>query len=243
MSFDKPIFETKRYEKQLPIIGDMGQAKLSNASATVVGLGGLGSPAAQYLAAAGVGELVIVDGDSVALSNLNRQTLYDPGDVGKKKVKVAKARLSSFNPSIEITAIDDMVTEEGPTLPETDVLIGALDNFDTRHLLNEISIDRGIPYVHGAVEGSSGVLTVVVPGQTPCLNCIFPRDVDRRVEGYTTGTTTGVTGSLMANEGVKSLLDTGDLAAGYLLTCDLSHLEFEKVPLERNPDCEVCGSL
>ncbi len=238
-----PPLEIERYENQLPVVGETGQEKLADSSAAVVGLGGLGSPAATYLAAAGVGQLVIIDGDSVDKSNLNRQILYRPEDVGAKKADVAKARLSSFNPSIEVSAIGERVTKGEVQLPETDLIVGAVDNFETRHLLNEIAVARGIPYVHGAVEGLNGVLTVVLPGQTPCLNCILPRNVDRKVAGHTTGGVTGVIGGLMANEGIKFLSQAGDVAAGYLLTCDLGHLEFDRIHLERNPNCEVCGNL
>lgn len=221
-----------------------GQEALSEATATVVGLGGLGSPVANYLAAAGFGKLVLVDYDQVTLSNLNRQILHWNGDVGRKKTESAREKLKKFDPEIDLEALE-LKLEEGnlEKLPETDIVLGAVDNFRTRYLLNEYAVRERIPYVHGAVEGFQGQLTTVIPGKTACLRCMFPKEAPDKDGLQVTGPAAGVVGAMMANEAIKYVAETGEPTADELILLDLKGNNFDVIDLNRIPDCPVCGEV
>ena len=154
----------------------MAQEKLRRAKVFVAGAGGLGSPVSTYLAVAGVGKIILVDFDSVDLSNLNRQFLHHEKDIGREKIKSAEEKLLSMNPEIKVETIREKITDEnaGSIVPPCDLIIDALDNFDTRHVLNRLAVERNIPLIHGAVSGYRGQATTIIPGKTPCLCLYFP---------------------------------------------------------------------
>lgn len=215
---------------------------MEDSSVAVVGLGGLGSPAATYLALAGLGRLVLADHDKVELSNLNRQFLHWDEDLNRRKSDSAREKLKKLNPEIAVETFEDKLTSDNTeNLPVTDLIVGSVDNFETRYLLNELAVEREVPYVHGAVEGFSGQLTTIVPSETPCLRCIFPEGPPKKTGIPILGTTAGLIGTLMANEAIKYLSGRGSLISGELLLADLSSNEFDSVNYQKDPDCPICG--
>lgn len=236
-------YDEDRFSRQLGIIGSEGQEKLGEATVTVVGLGGLGSPVVFYLAAAGIGELVLVDHDEVAMSNLNRQIIHGEKDIGKTKTLSASETLKHLNSQVSVKSLT-MELKRGnlAELPETDLIIGALDNFRARYLLNESAVSEGIPFVHGAVEGFRGQLATIIPGKTACLRCIFPEEPPERNNLQVMGPAAGVIGARMAGEAIKYFTDSGTLAAGELVLLDLAENEFDKIEVSRSEDCPTCGS-
>ena len=242
MNSDRPERSRGRYSRQLELLGKSGQANLNSSSAAIVGLGGLGSPAAIYLAISGLGKLVLVDHDEVVLSNLNRQFLHWDEDLGRQKSRSASEKLRRVNSETSVETLEvELTTSTVGDLPDVDLVVGSVDNFETRYLLNELAIDRGIPYIHGAVEGFRGQLTTVIPGKTPCLRCIFPDSPPDKSGIPVLGVTAGVIGTLMANEAIKFLTDRGNLVTGRLLMADLASGEFDSIDVHRNRDCPVCG--
>lgn len=234
----------KRYERQLEVLGEKGQKALANSTAMVVGLGGLGSPAATYLAAAGFGELILVDHDEVALSNLNRQVLHGTGDLSRRKTRSAREKLKELDPEISLKTVELELEEESlKELPESDLVLGTVDNFDTRYLLNKYAVRKGIPYIHGAVEGFQGQLSTVIPGESACLRCMFPEAAPEKAGVQVPGPTAGVLGTMMANEAIKYVTGTGKLATGKLLLFDLKANEFDSIEVDRVPDCPICGQV
>lgn len=234
----------KRYERQLEALGEEGQEALANSTATVVGLGGLGSPAAIYLAAAGFGELILVDHDEVALSNLNRQILHGTGDLNRRKTSSGREKLKEFDPEIDLKTVELKLGEGSmEKLPETDLVLGTVDNFHTRYLLNEYAVRNGIPYIHGAVEGFQGQLSTVIPGESACLRCMFPEKTPEKAGIQVPGPTAGVVGTMMANEAIKYVTGTGNLATGRLILLDLKANEFDSIEVKSVPDCPICGHI
>ncbi len=243
--------ELRRYSRQLvmPEIGSAGQARLKNASVLCVGAGGLGSPAALYLAAAGVGRLGIVEFDHVDLSNLQRQILYQSDEQNRPKLEAAAARLRALNPEIEITphatrlAADNVET----ILAGYDVVLDGSDNFPTRYLVNEACVRLGKPDVHASVLRFEGQLSVFDASRGPCLRCLFPEPppaelVPSCAEGGVLGAVPGILGSLQALEAIKLLLGIGQPLIGRLLLFDGLALQFRELPLARDPDCPSCAS-
>lgn len=237
--------ELERYDRQLKIIGVEGQEKLKKSRVLVVGAGGLGSPVLLYLAAAGVGELVVVDDGLVELSNLNRQILYRTSDIGKPKVDIAFERLRELNPHVKITPIhkraDKQLLEE--LVPSVDLVIDALDNWETRFILNEICVKHRKPLIHAGVYGLYGQLLVVIPGITPCLQCLLPRKPAETTGIPVLGPTPGVLGALQAVEAIKILTGYGKPALNKLVVYDGVNGEFTTLQLSRNPKCPVCSGL
>jgi len=233
----------ERYRRQLELFGRSGQKALKNSTAAVVGLGGLGSPAATYLAIAGVGELLLADHDEVALSNLNRQFLHWDKDLTRDKTTSAREKLQNLNQETTVETFEGKLTSKNIySLPEIDLIIGSVDNFETRYLLNDFAVERDIPYIHGAIEGFSGQLTTVIPGKTPCLRCFFPDKPPEKTGIPVLGTTAGVIGTMMANEAIKYLAGKGKLTTGELLLVDLSSNDFDSIKIQRNPTCQTCGN-
>jgi molybdopterin-synthase adenylyltransferase len=184
---------SEKYIRQIMLFGEEGQEKLRKARVFVAGAGGLGSPISTYLAVAGVGKIIIADFDTVDPSNLNRQFLHHERDIGRDKIKSAAEKLLSMNPEIKVETIKEKITDEnaGSVVPPCDLIIDALDNFDTRHVLNRLAVERKIPLIHGAVSGYRGQATTIIPGKTPCLYCIFPGSFKKEVFPVL-GTTPGV---------------------------------------------------
>lgn len=237
-------FEREKYSRQILLFGEEGQEKLKNAKVLVAGVGGLGSPVSTYLAIAGVGKIILADFDSVDPSNLNRQFLHHQKDIGRLKIESAKEKLLSMNPDIEVETIAEMLTESNleTLVPECDVIVDALDNLETRHMLNRLVIKRRIPLIHGAVTGYDGQVTTIVPGKTPCFYCIFPR-ISKKEVFPVLGATAGIIGSIQANEVIKFLTGQGKLLEGRLLFWNGLSGNFSEISLSKLNNCPVCGNF
>ncbi|MEB3860336.1 MAG: HesA/MoeB/ThiF family protein [Desulfurococcales archaeon] len=237
--FDK--IDLERYSRQLPMLGASGQVELASSTVAVVGLGGLGSLVSYYLAAAGVGRLVVVDGERVELNNLNRQILYTTRDVGEWKADVAARRLGELNPDIEIVAHRQMVDGDNAEelLGEADVIVDGLDDWRARIVLDYYSQETGKPLVHGAVDGFYGQMTVIVPGKTPCLACLAPRDLGYRGCRAALGASVGLVAVLEALDTIKLLTKRGNPSIGRLLIVDALNTRIEEIPL-KPVECQPC---
>ncbi len=238
-----------RYERQtiIPKIGEAGQKRLARARVLVVGAGGLGSPTLIYLAVAGVGRLGMADDDVVSLSNLNRQILYTPEDVGQGKVRRAAKRIRALNPDVEVVPHELRVlpTTGADLIQQYDLVIDASDNLATKDLLNELCVQAGIPFVWGAVQRFEGQMSITLP-EHACRRCIFPTTPEpgtypTPAELGVLGATAGVIGTLEAMEAIKILLDIGEPLADRLLLWDGMGQTFDVIQVQRNPDCPICG--
>jgi len=236
--------ERERYKRQIMLFGDEGQELLKKAHIFVAGAGGLGSPVSLYLAVAGIGTLTVVDRDEVDQSNLNRQILHYDCDIGRKKTASAEEKLHAINPDIRIRIIDTTIEEENVEglVGKADGIVDAVDNYITRYLLNDIAIKKKIPLFHGAVCGFYGQATTIIPGQTACLACIFPKSPPKEVFPVI-GVTPGIIGTIQATEVLKYLLKRGDLLKNRLFIWDGMQARAEEISMERNPSCAVCGSF
>ncbi|AEK73360.1 hypothetical protein GQS_07310 [Thermococcus sp. 4557] len=226
--------EIERYDRQIMIFGPEGQEKLKGSKVAVVGVGGLGSPVAYYLAAAGIGRLLLIDEQEPELSNLNRQILHWEEDIGRNPKPIsAKWKLERFNSDIEIETFVGRLSEENidGVLEGVDVVVDCLDNFETRFLLDDYARRNRVPLVHGAVEGTFGQVTTVVPGVTKSLREIFPRVVKKEGKFPILGATAGVVGSIQAMEVVKLLTGIGEPLLNKLLIVDLAFNTFDVVEL------------
>jgi adenylyltransferase/sulfurtransferase len=240
------VDEQERYDRQImiPEIGEAGQEKLKQARVLIAGAGGLGSPVAFYLAAAGVGTLRIVDHDRVALSNLNRQILHWDSDRGLKKVDSACEKLESLNPKIHVEGMCETIVEGNARelVHGVDMLVDAMDNLSTRFVLNKAALECRIPYFHGAVSGFEGRAMTIIPGKTACLKCVSRGPVPEE-KFPVIGVTPAVIGSIQATEVIKFIIGRGDLLTNCLLHYDGLTNEFVKFRLRRNPRCEHCGPM
>jgi molybdopterin/thiamine biosynthesis adenylyltransferase len=215
----------------------------------LVGAGGLGSPAALYLAAAGVGTLGIVDADVVDDSNLQRQVLHSTESLGRPKVESARERIAGLNEDVEVLAYEERLTSEnidGILAEGWDVIVDGADNFPTRYLVNDASVWNRIPVVHGSIYRFEGQATVFNPFEGPCYRCLFPQPPPPELapscaEGGVLGVLPGVIGSIQANEAIKLALGIGEPLIGRLLLYDALDMTFTEVALRRDPDCPVCG--
>ncbi|MFO7784673.1 MAG: HesA/MoeB/ThiF family protein [Thermodesulfobacteriota bacterium] len=238
--------ETARYRRQIivPEIGPTGQLRLKAARVCIVGLGGLGSISASYLAAAGVGRLRLVEYDRVEAGNLNRQLIHWTSDLGRPKIDSGREKLSALNPEIEIETVGLQVSPENvrEAMGDCTLIVDATDNLSTRKTLNRFSVDAGIPFVCGGVEAFGGMLITILPGRSPCLECLFPgRDRTGDREIGVPGPMPGVIASLQALEAIKIILGIGAPMAGRLLLFRALEMSFREVRVEQNPDCPVCG--
>ena len=239
-----------RYSRQLilPEVGVKGQERLLHSSALVIGAGGLGCPAALYLAAAGVGTIGILDRDAVALSNLHRQILHGAQDVGRPKSQVASERLRALNPELTICAIQESLGAANALqrLQSYDVILDGSDNFPTRYLVNDACVLLGKPLIHGGVVHLRGQAMTILPGRSACLRCVFPEPpqpgaVPSCQEAGVLGSVAGILGTLMAHEALKALLGLGEPLADRLLVIEGLASRFRDVAVRRNPACAVCG--
>ena len=239
-----------RYARQTLIhqIGPEGQKKLSSSSVLVVGAGGLGSPALTYLAAAGVGRIGLVDSDTVALSNLNRQFLHNSGDIGRSKADSAREKLINLNTEIEIIACNEHLTDLNAKtiLTGYDIVLGAVDSFETRFIINRACISLHIPYIDGGVNGFSGCVMFSYPPDTPCLNCIFPETAAKKNPIGILGTTAGVIGTIEANIALLWLLclqNPGIYLSfkNKLLLYDGLRMNIDHIDIKQDEECSVCG--
>ncbi|MCE4604017.1 MAG: HesA/MoeB/ThiF family protein [Aeropyrum sp.] len=237
--FDK--LDLERFSRQIGLLGASGQLKLASSTVAVVGLGGLGSLAAAYLAAAGVGRLILVDGDKVETSNLHRQVLYRTDDVGKYKAVVAAERLQAINPGVDVEPVPEVldVNLALEIVREADVLVDGLDNWKGRLALDAAAWSLGKTLVHGAAERLYGQVTTIRRGESSCLACLSPTNVD--AAGCTTilGPTVGVVASLQVLETLKVLANLGEPLYNKLLIVDLGRTAIEILPV-KPPSCDIC---
>ncbi|NLI14093.1 HesA/MoeB/ThiF family protein [Pelotomaculum propionicicum] len=239
-----------RYSRHiiLPEVGPGGQKKINNGRALLIGGGGLGSPVAYYLAAAGVGTIGIIDDDVVDLSNLQRQILYFTADVGKSKAVSAKERLTALNPDCQVVAYQERLTASNimRIIGDYDVVVDGTDNFATRFLANDACVITKKPFFHGAVLRFFGQALTVLPGKGPCYRCAFqipppPSIVQTCAQTGILGVLPGTIGLIQATEVLKYFLEIGDLLVGKLLTYNALAMEFSKTEIRKNPDCPACG--
>ena len=243
--------QLERYSRHIILkeIGVKGQKKLLNAKVLIVGAGGLGAPAAMYLAAAGVGTIGIVDADVVDLSNLQRQVIHTTPDVGKKKVDSAAETMRAINPDVTVNTYYDYVCSENvlDLIRDYDFVLDGTDNFPAKFLINDACVMAKKPLSHAGIIRFKGQLTTILPGEGPCYRCIFknppPKDaVPTCKQAGVIGAMGGVIGSLQAMEAVKYICGVGDLLVGRLLTYDALKMEFHTVKLPpRNKGCAVCS--
>jgi molybdopterin/thiamine biosynthesis adenylyltransferase/rhodanese-related sulfurtransferase len=242
--------EILRYSRHLliPEVGLEGQKKLLAASALIVGTGGLGSPVALYLTAAGVGRIGLVDYDTVDASNLQRQIIHGTGRVGELKVESARERLHDLNPDTQIDIYNEPFTSENAMriARDYDILIDGTDNFPTRYLLNDLGVFLGKPVVYGSIYRFDGQASVFYAKEGPCYRCLFPEPpppgmVPSCAEGGVLGVLPGTIGTIQATEAIKLLLGIGSTLVGRLLLYDAMDMTFESVKIKKNPHCKVCG--
>jgi sulfur-carrier protein adenylyltransferase/sulfurtransferase len=249
MSQDLSPAELRRYSRHLSLaeIGIAGQARLKAASVLIIGAGGLGSPAALYLAAAGVGTLGLVDYDLVDESNLQRQVLYDTASVGTPKTAAARARLEALNPSIRVIAhqIELCAANVRQTFGRYDLVIDGSDRLSTRYLVNDACVLYGKPLVSAAIHRFEGQVMSYVPGQGPCYRCLFAHVAEGMVPNCADvgvlGVLPGVLGSIAATEAIKLIVGAGAPLLGRLLTYDALAMHFDEFRFQRRSDCAVCG--
>lgn len=243
--------QIERYSRHIILkeVGAKGQKKLLNAKVLIIGAGGLGAPAAMYLAAAGVGTIGIADADEVDLSNLQRQIIHSTEDVGKAKVKSAKETMERMNPDVKVNTYRTFVDSSNirELVREYDFIIDGTDNFPAKFLINDACVLEKKPFSHAGIIRFQGQLMTYVPGKGPCYRCVFkdppPKDaVPTCKQAGVIGAMGGVIGSLQAMEAIKYIIGKGDLLTGYLLTYDALSMEFRKIKLPSDTHkCAVCG--
>lgn len=242
--------EVKRYSRHLimPEVGMAGQKKLKAASVLLIGAGGLGSPLAMYLAAAGIGRLGLVDYDVVDYSNLQRQVIHGTGDVGRPKLDSARERIEAINPHVQVDSYPVPLTSENALeiIEPYDIVIDGTDNFPTRYLTNDACVLLGKPNVYGSIFRFEGQVSVFYAEEGPCYRCLFPEPpppglVPSCAEGGVLGVLPGTIGALQATEAIKLILGVGESLVGRLLLYDALDMSFNEVKLRKNPNCPVCG--
>ena len=241
--------QVQRFSRHIimPQVGSMGQRRLMDASVLLVGAGGLGSPLAMYLAAAGVGKIGIVDFDDVDITNLHRQLLHGMGDIGRPKVDSAEDTIREINPDAEIVKINKHINSENAMeiAEDFDILIDGTDNFPTRYLINDLGVLMNKPVVHGSIFMFDGQVTTFLPGQG-CYRCLYPAPpppgmVPSCAEAGVLGVLPGIVGSLMATEAIKLILGVGKPLVNRLLMVDALDMDMRTVKIRRDPNCPACG--
>jgi molybdopterin/thiamine biosynthesis adenylyltransferase/rhodanese-related sulfurtransferase len=242
--------EIRRYSRHLimPEVGMAGQKKLKAASVLLIGAGGLGSPLAMYLAAAGLGRIGLVDYDVVSYSNLQRQIIHGSSDVGRSKLESAADRVRDINPFVQVDLYDVPLTSENALeiFEPYDIIIDGTDNFPTRYLTNDACVLLGKPNVYGSIFRFEGQASVFYAEEGPCYRCLFPEPpppglVPSCAEGGVLGVLPGTVGAIQATEAIKLILGQGESLIGRLLLYDALNMSFDQVRLRKNPDCPVCG--
>jgi molybdopterin/thiamine biosynthesis adenylyltransferase len=242
--------QRNRYQRHLllPEVGEAGQQRLLESKVLLLGAGGLGSPAALYLAAAGVGTIGIVDMDVVDASNLQRQILHNLDRIGERKVDSAKKTLTAMNPDVDVVTYDVRLGADNvlDILDSYDVVVDGTDNFPTRYLLNDASLIKRIPVVHGSIFRFEGQATVFYPYEGPCYRCLVPEPPPAELapscaEAGVLGVLPGIIGSIQAVEAIKLLLNLGDPLVGRLLAYDALEESFRTFKIRRDPNCPACG--
>ena len=242
--------QIERYSRHIILkeVGAKGQKKLLNSKVLIIGAGGLGTPVALYLAAAGVGHIGIVDADEVDLSNLQRQVIHSTADIGKAKVKSAKESMVAINPDVEVTTYRMFVDASNvrELIREYDFIIDGTDNFPAKFLINDACVLEKKPFSHAGIIRFQGQLMTYVPGEGPCYRCVFknppPKDaVPTCKQAGVIGAMAGTIGTLQAMEAIKYIIGKGELLTGKLLTYDALKMDFRKINLKRDCNCAVCG--
>ena len=242
--------EVQRYGRHLtlPEVGKSGQEKLKASSVLIVGAGGLGSPAAMYLAAAGIGRIGLVDFDTVEASNLQRQLLHGTSDVGRSKLASARDRLKDLNPHVEVELHETRLTSENALdiVDGYDIVADGTDNFPTRYLINDACVLTGTPNAYASIFRFEGQVSVFATPEGPCYRCAYPEPpppglVPSCAEGGVLGVLPGLVGTLQATEVIKMLLGIGEPLIGRLLLIDTLPMTFRTLKIQKNPDCPVCG--
>ncbi len=242
--------EILRYSRHLimPEVGMEGQQKLQAARVLCIGTGGLGSPLALYLAAAGVGTLGLVDFDVVDFTNLQRQVIHFTSDVGKPKLESARQKIAAINPFVNVKAFETRLTSENALelFADFDIIVDGTDNFPTRFLVNDACVFTGKPNVYGSIFRFEGQASVFAAKEGPCYRCLYPEPpppglVPSCAEGGVLGILPGLVGLIQATEAIKLILGTGDPLIGRLLLVDALGMKFRELKLRKNPDCVVCG--
>lgn len=242
--------DIERYSRQILLkqVGGKGQQKLLESRVLIIGAGGLGAPAALYLAAAGVGTIGLIDGDCVDLSNLQRQILHFTDDVGTPKVESASRKLESLNPGVRVEAIEDRITAANAVelVSRYDFVIDGTDNFPAKFLINDACWFAGTPFSHAGILRFDGQLFTVLPGKTACYRCLFggpppPGAVPSCSQAGVLGAMAGVIGCLQATEALKFLLGIGSLLTDRMLIFDALEMRFREVGFKPNPKCPLCG--
>ena len=239
-----------RYNRQLllPQIDIAGQEKLANSRIAVIGLGGLGCPAAQYLAAAGVGELVVIDDDIIEISNLQRQLVYTDRDIGQSKARVMARQLMQLNPAIRVTVLDQRFEAHvhHQLIDSCDAVIDATDTISSRKQINSCCVNAGVPLVFAAAIRMEGQLTVFDPRlqHSPCYECVFGhiKVNESCTQGGVLGSVVGTLGIMQATEAIKLVLNIGSVPVGRLLLYDAESSDWRTVKISANPNCPVCAS-
>ena len=240
-----------RYSRQimLPEMDVSGQQKLADAAVLIVGMGGLGCPAAMYLAAAGVGHLIIADDDVVELTNLQRQIAHSEANIGQSKVGSAKTTLQALNPDVQVTAIAERLQGEAlaDAVAKADLVVDACDNFVTRFAINHAAIKHGVPVVSGAAIRMEGQIAVFDSrdADSPCYQCLYGEGDDADTSCATNGVMAplvGIIGSVQAMEAIKLLAGVGETLTGRLLLLDAATMQWREMKLPRDPNCTACQS-
>jgi len=242
--------QIERYSRHimLPEVGGVGQIKMLEAKVLLIGAGGLGSPAAYYLAAAGIGNLGIVDFDTVDLSNLQRQIIHSTERIGMLKTESARKTIQALNPDVKVTLYNERLTSQNilDIFEGYDYILDGTDNFATRYLINDACVMTGKTNIHGSIFRFEGQATVFKPGAGPCYRCLYPEPpppglVPNCQEGGVLGVLAGVIGNLQVVETLKLILGKGNALVGTLLIYDALNTEFRKLKLKRDVNCPVCG--
>ncbi|MBI4455212.1 MAG: molybdopterin-synthase adenylyltransferase MoeB [Acidobacteria bacterium] len=243
--------EIRRYSRHLimPEVAMEGQKKLKAASVLLIGAGGLGSPSALYLAAAGVGRIGIVDFDVVDFSNLQRQILHSTDDVGKSKLDSARERIRQINPNVQVDVYETRLSSQNALklFKEYDIIVDGTDNFPTRYLVNDACVLSGKPNVYGSIFRFEGQASIFAASDGPCYRCLYPEPpppglVPSCAEGGVLGILPGIVGTIQAAETIKLILGTGEPLVGRLLLFDALQMKFRELKLRKNPECPACGT-
>ena len=242
--------QVKRYSRHIIMsdVGSVGQRKLLQSKALILGAGGLGSPSAIYLALAGVGTIGLVDFDVVEISNLQRQVLHHTADIGRPKIESAKDNILAYNPDINVVLHEVRLESDNAReiISQYDMVINGADNFATRYLVNDACYLEGKPLIDGSILIFDGQSTVFIPGQG-CYRCLFPSPpppgmVPNCAEAGVLGALTGLVGSIQATEALKLMIGIGESLSSRLLLIDALSMNFREVKIKRNPNCPLCGN-
>jgi adenylyltransferase/sulfurtransferase len=242
--------QVTRYSRHilLPEVGGKGQKKIAKSRVLIVGAGGLGSPAALYLAAAGVGTLGLIDSDAVDLSNLQRQVIHHTPDLGRPKVQSAKEKILALNPDVNVVTYEDrfMAKNALELVRQYDVVLDGVDNFPAKFLINDACVFAGKPLVHGGILRFDGRVMTIVPGKSACYRCVFknpppPGLVASCQEAGVIGVLAGIVGTIQATEALKLMLGIGRPLTDRMLDFDARRTSFREIRTRRNPKCPLCG--